>query len=285
MTAGDEVFRQIQRTARSIAAKEGRRAPTAELLTRHAMESFLDRLTRTDHGQDFVLKGGVLLAVYGFRRSTRDVDAEAIRADVTPEHIRRVMRDVADVPAGDGLVFDLGTLHVEEIREGAHYPGLRMRITTRLSTQNMVVTWDISCGDPIIPEPRRIRLPRVIGEAIEMWGYAPETVIAEKAVTILERGIASTRWRDYVDIVQLAAAANPDGDTLARAAEAVARYRGVELQPIAGVVSGYGAVSQAKWAAWRRKEGLEGVCEERLDDQMAKVAKIVDPVFSRGLRP
>ncbi|MFT4216320.1 MAG: nucleotidyl transferase AbiEii/AbiGii toxin family protein, partial [Micropruina sp.] len=46
-------------------------------------------------------------------------------------------------------------------------------------------------------------IDRVLGDPIELLGYAPETTIAEKGVTILERGITS-RWRDYVDIVQLA---------------------------------------------------------------------------------
>ena len=32
--------------------------------------------------------------------------------------------------------------------------------------------------------------------------------------------------------------------------------------------AGYGAVGQAKWAAWRRKEHLESACEENLDDQI-----------------
>lgn len=62
MTDGDEVFGRIQRQARSIADREGRRAPTSELLTRHALESFLDRLVRTEHADDFVLKGGTCWA-------------------------------------------------------------------------------------------------------------------------------------------------------------------------------------------------------------------------------
>jgi hypothetical protein len=40
-------------------------------------------------------------------------------------------------------------------------------------------------------------------ERFTLLSYAPETAIAEKGVTILERGIISTRWRDNVDIVVL----------------------------------------------------------------------------------
>jgi hypothetical protein len=100
-------------------------------------------------------------------------------------------------------------------------------------------------------------------------------------VTILERGITSTRWRDYVDIVQLARR-GVDMDELLRSARAVARYRGVVLEPVAPHLAGYADVGQSKWAAWRRKEGLEAVSAESLDDQVALVASFLDPAFARG---
>lgn len=104
----------------------------------------------------------------------------------------------------------------------------------------------------------------------------------EKGVTILERGIASTRWRDFVDIVQLAAHHDIDEEQLLESARAVARYRRVEPVPIPPLVEGYGAVGQTRWKAWRRKEGFEDISEADLDDQMAKVAEVIDPVFSHG---
>lgn len=251
-------------------------------MTRHALESFLDRLTRTEHSNDFVLKGGVLLAVYGVRRATKDVDAAAIDAAVTPEHIAAVVRDVAAVDAADGLRFDLSTMSVRQIRDDADYPGLRMRVASAIGHHKVVVIWDISTGDPIIPPPRRTRVPRILGEDIEVLGYAPESSVAEKGVTILERGIASTRWRDYVGIVQLAEKHGVDDRHLLESALAVARYRNIALGPIAPVVATYGSVGQAKWAAWRRKERVEDISEPNLDDQMTKVAAVLDPVFSRG---
>ncbi len=116
MTTGDEVFKQLQRRARSAADKSGKPAPTAEYLTRHGLESFLDRLTRTQHSDDFILKGGILLAVYGVRRPTKDVDAEAVSASVTPEHIGQVVRDIAAVQVDDGMEFDLDSMSVANIR-------------------------------------------------------------------------------------------------------------------------------------------------------------------------
>lgn len=283
MTTGEQAFRRLQSAARSAAAKTGTAAPTQEYLTRHLLESFLDRLTRTRHADDFVLKGGILLAAYGVRRPTRDADANAINADLTPGHITTVVRDIAATQADDGIAFDTGTITVQEIREHAAYPALRVRIAARIGPWNGTAVWDVSTGDPIIPTPRTVTIDRILGKPITLLGYAAETTIAEKGVTILERGITSTRWRDYIDIVQLAKQ-GIDSDELLRSARAVARYRGVRLEPVTPHLAGYGEVGQAKWAAWRRKEKLEAASEPSLDDQAALVAAYLDPVFTLGDR-
>lgn len=278
---GEDVYRQLQSAARSVAAKRGVPAPTEEYLIRHALESFLDRLNRTSHARDFVLKGGILLGAYGVRRPTKDADSNAIGAEVSPEHLANVVRDAAEVEVDDGVEFDLDTLTVHEIRDGAEYPGVRLRVKVAISSWRGTVAWDVSTGDPIVPAPREVTLDRILGEPITLIGYAPESTVAEKGVTILERGITSTRWRDYVDIVALGGA-GLDAEALLGAVRAVSDYRGIELKPITPLLEGYGAVGQSKWAAWRRKEKLEAVCEENLDEQIIRVAAILDPIFSRG---
>ena len=120
-----------------------------------------------------MLKGGILLGAYDVRRPTRDVDAEAVSAEVSAEHVAQVVRDLSEVDADDGLLFDLGSLSVQEIREHDDYPGLRVRVKTWLGTQSCQISWDISTGDPIVPSPRRVRVPRVMGADIEMWGTHP----------------------------------------------------------------------------------------------------------------
>lgn len=277
---GAEAYKQLQSAARSLGARTGKKPPTEEYLIRHALESFLDRLTRTPHADDFVLKGGILLAAYGARRPTRDADAEAVNTPLTIEHLTKVVRDVAALEVDDGVVFDIETISIREIREQAEYPGLRVKVAVAIASWKGSVTWDVSTGDPIVPAPRRIDLPRLLGEPIRLLGYAPETTIAEKGVTILERGRTSTRWRDHVDFVALAGQ-GIDEDELHRAAKTVAAYRGVTLGPIAPLIVGYGETGQKKWAAWRLSEQLEDVSEPLLDDQMTKVAAILDPVFSR----
>jgi hypothetical protein len=192
VSPGDAVFRRIQAVARAAAAHSGTGAPTQEYLIRHTLESFLDRLTRTSHVGDFVLKGGVLLAAYGARRPTKDADSNAVHADVTAEHLAQVVRDIAAIDVDDGVVFDLDTIGVQEIRERTDYPGLRVRVAVSIGPWK----WCRGLGC-IHRRSDRAASPRgdhcrIIGDPITLLGYAPETTIAEKGVTILERGITST---------------------------------------------------------------------------------------------
>jgi hypothetical protein len=245
VSSGEAVFRRIQSLARSTAAKGGTGTPTQEYLVRHTLESFLDRLTRTSHAGEFVLKGGILLAAYGVRRPTKDADANAVSVDVTAEHLAHVLQAIAAIDVDDGVVFDLNTISVQEIREQADYPGLRVRVAVSIGPWKGAAAWDVTTGDPIVPPPRQVTIDRILGDPITLLGYAPETAIAEKGVTILERGITSTRWRDYVDIVQLAHH-GIDPTELLRSARAVARHGGVTLEPVAPHLARYGAVGQAK---------------------------------------
>ncbi|MGL5816292.1 MAG: nucleotidyl transferase AbiEii/AbiGii toxin family protein [Phycicoccus sp.] len=277
---GVEVFDVIQRRARSEAARTGAPAATGEYLVRHALESFLHRLSLTRHGDDFVLKGGILLAAYGIRRPTKDIDAEAISADVTPAHLKEVVVDIVNLDVDDGVVFDPASTTVTEIRDDAEYPGLRLKVTSHIGFQKVVVSWDVSTGDPIVPPACVIHVPRVLGPDIEVHGYAPETVIAEKGVTILERGTSSTRWRDYIDIVELDRSYDMSRAALEASVRAVAAHRGIDVSPITPIIKGYGIVAQRKWAAWRRKAGVQALSEKLLDDQMTLVARVLDDPFA-----
>lgn len=65
-TEAGRVYLDLQNLAR----RNGR--PTAELHQLYVLECFLDRLARSPYTDQFVLKGGVLLAAYDMRRPTRD---------------------------------------------------------------------------------------------------------------------------------------------------------------------------------------------------------------------
>ena len=64
-----------------------------------------------------------------------------------------------------------------------------------------IVTIDVTSGDIITPREVDFNFKQLFADTkIELLSYPIETVIAEKIETILSRGIATTRPRDYYDV-------------------------------------------------------------------------------------
>lgn len=279
MTAAASINGQLNNLAR----EQGR--DLYELQVLYALERFLDRLGRTDFAGDFVLKGGLLLAAYRLRRPTRDADLQAMNFQLDTEHLRAVVAAVAALEDDDGIIIDPDSTTVIPIRDDAEYSGSRVTVKAKLNLTDLKIQLDVSTGDPIWPEPETVYLPRLLGGELKMTGHPIPTVIAEKSVTILQRGTSSTRWRDYVDIRGFQLTMSFAAHDIYEAATAVARHRGLELEPLGPYVDGYGSVPgmQTKWAAWLRKEGLEGRARPDLDDQMSDVIVFLDPLYSGQL--
>ena len=89
------------------AKARGDRRPVDELLQLYVLESFLARLAESGFADQLVLKGGVLLAAFGERRPTRDVDLQAEALDNDSENVPAVICEVAARRLDDGVVFDV----------------------------------------------------------------------------------------------------------------------------------------------------------------------------------
>jgi hypothetical protein len=196
-TAGGRRYLDLQRLAGQW------RRPTDELLQLYALEGFIERLTRPPLAESFVLKGGVLLAAFGARRPTRDVDLLGIGVNNEMEEIRALICEIASVDIDDGLDFATPSATAQLIRDEQVYSGVRVGMGVRLATARLVFHVDVNVGDPIWPNPRSIILPRLLGGHLDVLGYPLAMVHAEKLVTALERGTANIRWRDFVDVVVL----------------------------------------------------------------------------------
>ena len=261
---------------RKLAAATKR--PTDELQQLYALEGFLDRLTRSTHSDKFVLKGGVLLAAYTERRPTRDVDLAAHQLQADGETIHTLVNEILAVAIDDGLTFDLDKTAVETIRDDADYPGLRAKVSGSLSTAMIRIHIDINIGDPLWPEPRPIKLPRLLGSTpLTLDGYSAELMLAEKIVTALQRGTANTRWRDFVDIAALSRTAI-NTQTLAESIRRVADHRSTPIATLADTLNGYADIAQPRWAAWRRKQQLQSTAEE-FAELLTEVVAFADPIL------
>jgi len=102
-TTDGHVYLSLQNQARQS------RRNTQDLLRLYALEGFLARLATSRHETELVLKGGVLLAAYGLRRATRDIDLQARRIPNDTATILEITREVAAIDLDDGLVYQTDT--------------------------------------------------------------------------------------------------------------------------------------------------------------------------------
>ena len=226
----------------------------------------------------------MLLAAFGERRPTRDIDLQAQALDNDAEIIRAAICEVAALRLDDGAVFDVDGAAAAVIRDEDAYSGVRVTMKAELATARPHFHVDVNVGDPIVPAPEDLHLPRLLGGAVVVRGYPLVMVHAEKIVTAVARGTINTRWRDFADIYLLSRRHSLAGAGLTASVRQVARHRQVELVPLARALDGYGEIGQARWAAWRRKQQLE----DRVPDQFAEVVSAVvafaDPAVSGNVR-
>jgi len=243
---------------RAMAKQSGRASD--EYLRLYALEGFLVRLAASASSQDFVLKGGVLLAAYQLRRPTADIDFAALRISNDVGAIKSMIITVAGTQLpdehDDGLWFDTSDTHAVAIRDEDAYSGVRVTLGAQLATAKMRFHVDVNVGDPIWPRPATVQFPRLLGGHIALLGYPIPMVLAEKIVTASQRGITSTRWRDFGDIYLLTGQHRLVADDLRVAINKVSTYRNAEMGPLRPVLDGYPALAQAKWHAWRTRQNL-----------------------------
>ncbi len=235
-----------------------------------------------------MLKGGVLLAAYQLRRPTADIDFAALQTTDDIESIRQDVTAIAGtrlpVHLDDGLIFDLDNVTAQVIRDQDQYSGVRVRLAAGLATARERFHVDVNVGDPIWPAPAEIELPRLLGQPpISLRGYPMEMVLAEKTVTALQLGIASTRWRDFGDIYQLTGQYHLNARTVRAAMEAVAAYRTAELSALAEELDGYAELAQSKWLAWRSRHDLSDRLPETFNEVLDAVTSFADPVLTTTL--
>lgn len=261
----------------NLARRSGR--PTDELHQLYALEGFIDRLTRSGHAERFVLKGALLLAAFDSRRPTRDIDLAARALANDAGTIREVVDHVVEVEVDDGLRFEPSATRAEVIRDGDDYSGVRITVQGGLAVARLQFHVDVNVGDPIVPRPGLVRLPRLLGGELCLAGYPLVMVLAEKIVTAVQRGRANTRWRDFVDISRLAAAQPVNGDQFTVSILRVAEHRHATIEPLADVLDGFADEAQTRWWRWRRKLRLEETTPEAFGELLAQVVAFADPVL------
>lgn len=225
------------------------------VLARYAAERFLYRLSRSPHGERFVLKGALVLLVWLGEaiRPTRDADLLGF-GELDAESLRNTFASVcAQRVEPDGLTFDVASLRVAPIRWDDAYGGQRITLVAHLGAARLRVQVDVGIGDAVVPEPQWIDYPSMLDlPRPRLRAYQPETAIAEKVHAMVELGSKNSRMRDFFDVHALAARKSFDGAVLSAAIAAtfVRRHDAVPRALPLAMTRDFAAI-EGKTAQWR----------------------------------
>lgn len=118
---------------------------------------------------------------------------------------------------------------VEPIMDEADYPGMRVMMEAPLERIRIPMKIDFSTDDVITPGEVSYSFRLLFEDrTIPIFAYNLETVLAEKMQTIISRGVANTRMRDFYDIhaLQTVFAQRIDQETLRSAFSKTSAKRG-----------------------------------------------------------
>ena len=191
--------RQLKDLVRNLSKKKS--ADAQILMRNYMMERFLERISLSEYKNQFILKGGMLVAaMVGLdARATMDLDATIKGTNVSVEDVEMIISKIISIPLNDGVLFRIK--RISEIMEEADYPGVRVSMETKFDGVITPLKIDISTGDIITPREIKYKFNLMLeNRTIEVWAYNLETVLAEKLETVISRNVTNTRMKDFYDI-------------------------------------------------------------------------------------
>jgi len=237
--------------------------PFNELLQYYAMERFLYRLSQSVHVDQFILKGALMLRVWGSPelRPTMDIDMLGRTSNEEIEIVAKI-NDILTVDVEtDGIAFDPASIQAERINEDADYEGIRIRFRGALGSARINMQIDIGFGDIVYPEPEKSELPTMLNSPTpRLLCYSRESSIAEKFEAMVKLGMLNSRMKDFYDVWLLSRQFDFDGPRLTEAVRLTFERRGTELPAEIDAFSApFLENKQTQWAAFRKRLGQDHV--------------------------
>lgn len=204
---------QLKAYIKKMAAEKN--ISTQLVMQNYMLERLLERISVSRYKSNLILKGGFLIsAIVGLdTRATMDLDTTIKGFDVTHDTVRKIFEEISSISIEDDVKFVV--LNTFDIREGDDYPGIRVSIKANYPPLAVPLSVDVTTGDKITPREIEYSFKLLFdNRTIKIMAYNLETVLAEKLETVITRGIANTRPRDFYDIYLLYEFRGHECDTL-----------------------------------------------------------------------
>ena len=175
-----------------------------DILQTYVIERFLARLARSPNADTVLLKGALMLRVWGVPRARPTMDIDLLRRGIADHAalVRFVEQCAAIDDSSDGVIFDTTTISAEPIREAAEYVGTRVRLQARLDNVRQTLQIDFGIGDAVHPQPQVVDYPVLLltSPPIRINAYPVEAAIAEKFQAMVHLDLQNSRMKDFYDI-------------------------------------------------------------------------------------
>ena len=192
----------IKGKIRSLAEKKNLKSQ--EVLQIYFFERFLERLSKSQFKNNFVIKGGFLISsLIGIEnRTTMDMDTTIKGIALKEEKIKEIVEEIININVDDGIKFEIKDIIY--IREEDEYENFRISLIANVGKTKNPMKLDLTTGDAITPKEIEYTYPCIFSkENIKIMAYPLETILAEKYETIIRRNITTTRMRDFYDLYTL----------------------------------------------------------------------------------
>ena len=167
-------------------------------------ERLVERLSISKYKENFILKGGLLIAsMIGIaERTTMDMDTTIQGLPMTEEEMEKIIKEILDLDVEDGIHFEYQGM--QPIREDDEYNNFCVSICAMYGKMKIPMKIDITTGDKITPRQIDYGYKFMFEDkSVLVKAYTLETIIAEKYETVIRRNIGNTRARDFYDLFVL----------------------------------------------------------------------------------
>jgi predicted nucleotidyltransferase component of viral defense system len=256
-----DITTSVQARLKNEAEQQGK--PFAEVLQYYGMERFLYRLSKSQYVDKFILKGGLLF--YGWnvplRRPTRDMDFRGYLDNSEKSILKTIKNVIAELVPEDGIVFDPGTIDIEQTQLDADYEGVRIKFSGYLGRARIPIQIDIGFSDVLASRVERIDYPILLSgtKAPRLKGYPRESIVSEKFHAMIRHAALNSRFKDYYDIWLLTENFKFNSQLLQHAIKKTFTKRQTEIpieRPVALTVE-FAETNRGKWTNYLKKLDLQ----------------------------
>lgn len=257
------------------------------VLLQFFQERLLYRISKSKYKNRFILKGALLFLAYDISklRPTKDIDflGKSLKNDL--EEMKRIFSEITELFYADGVCFEKKSVTADFISENDKYNGIRIKLLANLNNIKQILQIDVGFGDIIVPAPEEIEFPVLLElDPPKLFAYSVESAIAEKFEATVSLGLATSRMKDFYDILFFANNKDFEYSTLKKAITETFKARNTSIEDAKYIFSDAyknNKDKQIMWKAFLNKRDL--VAEEDFKNVLQNIEIFLSGVIQNNL--